>query len=99
MPNRMAPLLYVYILLLPFAAGLTGFDCGGHEINITILSLLDVGDCELAKIETSTYELMYKKFMYNFYNYQSMTRLGSSNAKSKLIASSFTAACIHISLP
>jgi len=49
----MAPLLYVCILLPPLVTGLIGFDCGGHELNITTLSLLDIGDCELAEIETS----------------------------------------------
>jgi len=49
----MAPLLYACILL-PLTAGLIGFDCGGHGLNITILSLLDIS--ELEEIETSTEE-------------------------------------------
>jgi len=52
----MAPLLYVYILLPSLVTGLIGFDCGGHGLNITTLSLLDIEDCELAEIETSAEE-------------------------------------------
>jgi len=54
--NRMAPLLYICILLPPLVTGLIRFDCGGHRFNITTLSLLDIGNCELAEIETSTEE-------------------------------------------
>jgi len=53
----MALILYACILLLPLAAGLIGFDCSGHRLNITILSLHDIDDIgELAEIETSTKE-------------------------------------------
>jgi len=50
----MVPLLYICILLPPLVTGLIGFDCAGHGLNITTLSLLDIGNCELAEIETST---------------------------------------------
>lgn len=33
------------------AYGLTGYDCGGTGLNITTLSLLDVGECDIADIE------------------------------------------------
>jgi len=52
----MASLLYSCILLLLIAAGLIGFDRGSHGLNITTLLLLDIGDCELAEIETGTGE-------------------------------------------
>jgi hypothetical protein len=52
----MGPLIYAYILLLPLASGLIGYDCGGHGLNITTFSLLDVGDCELAEVHTITEE-------------------------------------------
>jgi len=45
----MASLLYACILL-PLAAGLIRFDCGGHRLNI---ATLDIGDCELAEIEST----------------------------------------------
>jgi len=48
----MVPLLYAYILSL--VVGLIWFDCHGHGLNITILSLLDIYDCELAEIEEET---------------------------------------------
>jgi len=50
----MDPLEYPCILLLPFVSGLIGYDCGGHGLNITTLSLLDVSDCELAEVHTIT---------------------------------------------
>jgi len=53
----MAPLLYAYILFLPFTVGLIKFDCGCHGLNITTLSLLDIDDYELAEIETSSEEI------------------------------------------
>jgi len=46
----MASLLYACILLLPLAAGLVGFYCSGHGLNI---ATLDIGDCELAEIEST----------------------------------------------
>jgi len=52
----MVPLLYACILLQAFIAGLIGFGCGGHGLNIITLPLLDIGDYELAEIETSTEE-------------------------------------------
>lgn len=40
-----------YLILLPFAAGLVGYDCGGEGLNITTLSLLDIGTCNVEDIE------------------------------------------------
>jgi len=51
----MAPLLYACILFLPFTVGLIKFDC--HGLNVTTLSLLDIGDYELAEVETSIEEI------------------------------------------
>jgi len=71
MPNGMAALLYT---CTPTTyVGLIGFDCSVHGFNITIFSLLDIGDGELAEIE-----LALKKPMYNFNNYQATTGLESS---------------------
>jgi hypothetical protein len=52
----MGPQNYACILLLPLVSGLVGYDCGGHGLNITTLSLQDVGDCELAGVHTVTEE-------------------------------------------
>ena len=41
------------LLTLP-AGGLVSYDCGGHGLNITSLSLLDIGDCNLEDIEPIT---------------------------------------------
>lgn len=40
-----------YILMLPFAAALVGYDCGSEGLNITTLSLLDIGNCNVEDIE------------------------------------------------
>lgn len=34
--------------------GLIGYDCRGHSLNITSLSLVDIGDCEIEDIEPET---------------------------------------------
>lgn len=44
-------LAVTYLILLPFAAGLVGYDCGGEGLNITTLSLLDIGACNVEDIE------------------------------------------------
>jgi len=56
-PIKMNPLYQVFVILFPFASDLIGYDCGGYGLNITTLSLLDIGDCELAEIETDTMEI------------------------------------------
>jgi len=44
--------LRLFVLLIPAAiAGLTGYDCKGEGLNITTLSLLDVGECVIDNIE------------------------------------------------
>jgi len=48
----MGPLNYACILLFPLVSGLIGYDGGGHGLNITTLSLLDVSDCEHAEVHT-----------------------------------------------
>jgi len=68
--NRMAPLLYVCILLPPFVTGLIGFNCGGHGRNITTRSLLDIGDCELVEIETIAEETYSLIKQHNYQQYQ-----------------------------
>jgi len=90
----MAPLLNASVLFLLFVAGLIGFHCGDHGFNITILSLLDIGDYEVARIENSTEET----YMLLNDSYQIMIVQSSSNARWKLIARSFTMGLIHKSL-
>lgn len=38
-------------LFLVLSHGLIGYDCGGHGLNVTSLSLLDIGNCEVENIE------------------------------------------------
>lgn len=41
----------VILLFLPLAAGLIGYDCGGEGFNITTLSLLDIGICDMEDLK------------------------------------------------
>lgn len=41
----------ILLTLLPLVAGLVGYDCGGESLNITSISLLDIGDCNVEDIE------------------------------------------------
>lgn len=45
------PTITIITLLLSTSYGLTGYDCGGNGLNITSLSLLDIGRCEVDNIE------------------------------------------------
>lgn len=36
--------------------GLVGYDCAGHALNITSLSLIDIGDCDATSVEPDTEE-------------------------------------------
>lgn len=44
------------ILLLPATSAIIGYDCGSESVNVTTLSLLDVGECEISppKLNIST---------------------------------------------
>ncbi|XP_048512599.1 uncharacterized protein LOC125501329 [Athalia rosae] len=45
----------VLILLLPTRAlGLVGYDCGGPNLNISTVSLIDVGDCDIPDVNPNT---------------------------------------------
>jgi len=79
-------ILYCYYLLLASS------DSIAIVMDITTLSLLDMATANWRKFAP-------KKLTYNFYNYQTTTRLESSNARWKLIVPSFIVACIHRSLP
>jgi len=37
----------ILLTVLPYATGLHGYDCGGDRLNITTISLLDIGDCSM----------------------------------------------------
>jgi len=49
-------LLFILLAALPYAASLLGYDCGGDGLNITTISLLDIGDCSMQDIEPSKEE-------------------------------------------
>jgi hypothetical protein len=42
---------------LAVAHGLTGYDCGGHGLNITTLSLLNIEECKIDNIEPKKEEV------------------------------------------
>ncbi|XP_067212969.1 uncharacterized protein [Linepithema humile] len=48
--------LIILLLLVPLSLGLTGYDCTGNGLNITTLSLIDIGDCNLDSIEPNREE-------------------------------------------
>lgn len=50
-------LLAIALSTLPFVAGLVGYDCGGESLNITTLSLLDIGNCNTEDIEPNKEEV------------------------------------------
>lgn len=45
------------IFALPVATAMLGYDCGGAGLNITTLSLLDIGTCEINDIEPKQEEV------------------------------------------
>lgn len=49
-------LLTILLFALPYATGLVGYDCGGEGLNITTLSLLDIGNCDMQDIEPNKEE-------------------------------------------
>jgi len=49
-------LLFILFAALPYAASLLGYDCGGDGLNITTISLLDIGDCSMQDIEPNKEE-------------------------------------------
>ena len=50
-------ILTITSLLALTCNGLIGYDCGGHGLNITSLSLMDIGECQLDKIEANKEEV------------------------------------------
>lgn len=45
------------IVFLPIVTALVGYDCGGEGLNITTLSLLDIGTCEMSDLEPNKEEV------------------------------------------
>lgn len=45
------------VAILPLVSAMLGYDCGGEGLNITSLSLLDIGDCEVDDIEPNKEEV------------------------------------------
>ncbi|KYQ49517.1 hypothetical protein ALC60_11411 [Trachymyrmex zeteki] len=50
-------------MLLPVAKGLVGYDCGGEGFNITTLSLLDIGECNMDNLKPKEEEEVYAQLM------------------------------------
>lgn len=49
-------ILPVFVLFLPFSSALRGYDCSGDGLNITSLSLIDMGSCNAEDIEPTRIE-------------------------------------------
>ena len=39
--------IFTIVLLFQTAAALVGYDCGSRSLNVTTISLLDVGQCQV----------------------------------------------------
>lgn len=50
----MALLLLLVLLRFTFTQAIVGYDCGGQSLNVTTLSLLDVGNCDIPDLEPVT---------------------------------------------
>lgn len=55
---QMTKLNFFIFILINFQVSITfaliGYDCGARTLNITTLSLLEVGDCELPDVNINT---------------------------------------------
>ncbi|KYQ50693.1 hypothetical protein ALC60_10216 [Trachymyrmex zeteki] len=49
--------LAIITLTIPVAKGLVGYDCGGEGFNITTLSLLDIGECNMEHLKPKEEEV------------------------------------------
>lgn len=64
----------IYLTVLPLAAGLIGYDCGGEGLNITTLSLLDIGTCSVEDIEPLKEEVYIQLMQLSEYDKTSVTQ-------------------------
>ncbi|KYQ49730.1 hypothetical protein ALC60_11197 [Trachymyrmex zeteki] len=62
MDKRVFLLVAAFLSLAPSSRGLMGYDCGDHGLNITSLSLLDIGSCDLENIEPVTRDVYVQLF-------------------------------------
>lgn len=67
-------LAVIWFTLLPFVAGLIGYDCGGESLNITSLSLLDIGDCNVEDIEPQKEEVFIQLMQLSEYDKTTVTQ-------------------------
>lgn len=63
----MTPL--ILILFLSETVALIGFDCGGQHLNVTAVSLLDVGECDLNIKKPNTTEIHIQLLQLSDYSY------------------------------
>lgn len=61
-------ILAIVILVNPVAS-LIGYDCGGQHLNITTISLLDVGECDLNIKTPNSTEVYIQLLQLSVYNY------------------------------
>lgn len=64
--------MLIFVALLIFASsarGLVGFDCGGQHMNITSVSLLGVGDCDLTYRTPNQTDIYIQLLQLSEYNY------------------------------
>jgi hypothetical protein len=47
----MGPFFILLVIFIPSAENLIGYDCAGQGLNVTTLSLTEIGDCHIEDIE------------------------------------------------
>ncbi|XP_076660708.1 uncharacterized protein LOC143364080 [Halictus rubicundus] len=67
-PNTMLNLWLIFMLIQSSRA-IIGYDCNGHHLNVTTLSLKTVGDCNIDQVVTKTEEVYIQLLQLSDYSY------------------------------
>ncbi|KYQ60096.1 hypothetical protein ALC60_00858, partial [Trachymyrmex zeteki] len=66
--------LVIITLLIPATKGLVGYDCGGEGFNITTLSLLDIGECNIEHLKPKEEEVYLQLMQLTDYDRTTVTQ-------------------------
>lgn len=67
-------IIWILFLLTPSALALIGYDCTGKGLNITTLSLIDVGECNVDLIEPIEEETYIQLMQVSDYDHTQVTQ-------------------------
>lgn len=70
----MIMLSIIIVILLPAAESLVGYDCGGEGFNITSLSLLDIGECNMEYLKPKEEEVYVQLMQLTDYDRATVTQ-------------------------